>query len=187
MSRSKLIPAVLGVLALAIVIGGLVWYLGGSRSGGAAMDLLESVKPIDQRSHPQGHGGFTIETVTIDGQAKKCMLARPYSRLTYQVTVPADGWLETTFAIKPDAWSQGTDGAQFRVGVSEGRNYDELLRQVIRPQGGDRRWFPVRLDLSAYQGHTVKLIFNTDPGPPGSTNAEHDEAVWCESRIVSRH
>ena len=186
MSGSKLIPAVLGVLALAIVIGGLVWYLGSSRSGGAAMDLLEGVKPVDQRSHPQGHGGFTIESVSIDGQAKKCMLARPYSRITYQVTVPADGLLETTFAIKPDAWSQGTDGAQFRVGVSEGRSTTSCC--VKCPASGRRSALVPRATRSVgYQGHTVKLIFNTDPGPPGSTNADHDEAVWCESRIVSRH
>jgi hypothetical protein len=88
--------------------------------------------------------------------------------------------------MKPEVWSQPTDGAQFRIGIAEGRTYDELLRQVIRPSRGDRRWFPVRLDLSAYEGHTVSVILNTDPGPPGDRNTEFDEAVWGEPRISTR-
>ena len=56
-------------------------------------------------------------------------------------------------------------GAQFRIGVAEGRTYEEILKQYVNPKRGDRRWFSARLDLAAYEGRQVKLIFNTDPGP----------------------
>jgi hypothetical protein len=180
MSRPKLIAAVVGVL---VVLAG-IWYFARGRSAPPVIELLDA-QPVEKRSFPDGHAGFTVETVTIDGQAKRCLLARPFARLIYQVTVPSDGWLEAAFALKPEAWTQATDGAQFRIGIAEGRTYDELLRQVVVPARGDRRWFTVRLDLSAYQGHTVRLIFNTDPGPPGSKNAAFDETVWCEPRITS--
>ena len=77
--------------------------------------------------------------VTIDGQAKRSILARPAARIIYTVTVPADAWLETSFALTPEVWSKPTDGAQFRIGVSEGRTYDELLRQIVVPARGDTR------------------------------------------------
>jgi hypothetical protein len=61
-----------------------------------------------------------------------------------------------------------------------------LLRQYVNPKRGDRRWFSVRLDLSAYEGREVKLIFNTDPGPPEGRDAANDLAVWAEPRVYSK-
>jgi hypothetical protein len=100
--------------------------------------------------------------------------------------VPARGWFDTSFALRPDSWDLPGDGAQFRVGVSEGRTYDELLRQYVNPKRGDRRWFSARLDLSAYEGRQVKVVMNTDPGPPGDGNTENDWAVWGAPRIYSK-
>ena len=88
--------------------------------------------------------------------------------------------------MKPESWDQPGDGAQFRVGVSEGRDYEELLRQYVNPKRGDRRWFSTRLDLSAYEGRQVKLIFNTDPGPTGKATTQNDLAVWGEPRVYSK-
>jgi hypothetical protein len=134
-----------------------------------------------------GDPQFVVEPVTIDGTTRQSILARPHSRLTYKITVPPDAWLETAFALKAETWDQPGDGAQFRIGVSDGRIYDELLRQYVNPKRGDRRWFTARLDLSAYEGRQVSVIFNTDPGPPGAaTDANNDLAVWGEPRIYSK-
>jgi hypothetical protein len=183
MSRSNLITAIIG---LALVLG-VAWYLTRRPSVVEVQDLVDLFPKAEKRTNrTPKESAFAVETVTIDGQAKRSIVARPSARIIYKLTVPRDGFLETSFAMKPEVWSQATDGAQFRIGIAEGRTYDELLRQVIRPSRGDRRWFPVRLDLSAYEGHTVSIILNTDPGPPGDNNAEFDEAVWGEPRISTR-
>jgi hypothetical protein len=184
MSRTRTIAAVVIGLALVLVAA---WYVSRGRSSVTVIDLVQNFPRAEKRANRTPvDSAFGFETVTIDGETKKCIVARPFSRIIYTLTVPMDGWLETSYALKPDVWSQATDGAQFRIGIAEGRTYDELLRQVVKPDRGDRRWFPVRLDLSSYQGRTVKVIFNTDAGPPGDVNTEHDEAVWCDPRIFSR-
>ena len=90
------------------------------------------------------------------------------------------------FAMRPDSWPLSGDGAQFRVGVSEGRTYDEVLRQFVNPKEGGQKWFSAHLDLSAYAGREVRIIFNTDPGPKGGGDARNDLAVWGEPHIYSR-
>ena len=72
------------------------------------------------------------------------------------------------------------------MGVSDGRVYEELLKHYVDPRRGDRRWFSARLDLSAYEGRQVKLILNTDPGPPGSLDTANDLAVWAEPRVYTK-
>jgi hypothetical protein len=88
--------------------------------------------------------------------------------------------------MQPESWDKPGDGAQFRVGVSDGRRYEELLKQYVNPKRGDRRWFTTRLDLSAYEGRQVKLIFNTDPGPDRGHDGTNDLAVWGEPRVYSK-
>ena len=84
--------------------------------------------------------------------------------------------LETAYAVRSDAWTLDGDGATFRIGVSAGEEYRELVKQWVDPyhRQEDRRWFPVTLDLSAWAGREVEVIFNTDP----NFNAVHDAAVW---------
>lgn len=157
--------------------------------GGAVeneVSLINTLGEAEKRTNA-GQPQWLVEPVTIDGTTRQTILARPHSRLIYKVTVPPDAWLETAFALKPDTWDQPGDGAQFRIGVSDGRIYDELLRQYVNPKRGDRRWFTARLDLSAYEGRQVSVILNTDPGPPGAaSDATNDLAVWGEPRIYSK-
>lgn len=172
------LPAAVVVTVLAAACGG------GVQNETSLVSVLgEAGKRTNVEDQPQ----FVVESVTIDGTTRQSILARPHSRLTYKITVPPDAWFETAFAMKPETWDQPGDGAQFRVGVSDGRIYDELLRQYVNPKRGDRRWFTARLDLSAYEGRQVEVILNTDPGPPGATNTrDNDLAVWGEPRIYSK-
>ncbi len=179
MSRSRLLL----VLLVLVAVAGAAWYFTRQGPPESAIDLVAMFADPKTEKRANHDNAFGTESVTIDGQAKQSILARPAARIIYTVRVPSDAWLETSFAIKPDAWTKPTDGAQFRIGVSEGRTYDELLRQVVVPSRGDTRWFTARLDLSAYAGETVKVILNTDPGPPGARNAEFDEAIWGAPRI----
>lgn len=174
--------AVVVVVAVIIVAAVVVW-LTRKPAISNQVDLITEYPQAEKRPAPES---FQLVDVTIDGQQRRSILARPSARLIYTVTVPADAWLETSFALRPEVWEQAGDGAQFRIGVSEGRTYEELLRQYVNPHRGDRQWFTARLDLSAYEGRTVKLIFNTDPGPPGDADTTNDEAVWGAPRVFSQ-
>jgi hypothetical protein len=180
MSRTRLLL----VLAVLVLIAGVAIFFSKRGPAENAIDLVALFADASRAERKANHdNAFATETVTIDGQAKHSRVARPGARIIYTVAMPNDAWLETSFALKPEVWQKPTDGAQFRIGVSEGRTYDELLRQVVVPARGDMRWFTARLDLSAYAGRTVKVIFNTDPGPPGATSVDFDEAVWGAPRI----
>lgn len=174
-----------GVAAVAAIVG---WWLYSRQSPkGNVIDLVEQFPKAEHRSNSTpSESAFEIGSVTIDGQTKRTILARPAARIIYTVVVPPDAWLDVAFAMRPDSWNVKGDGAQFRVGISEGRTYDEVLRQYVNPARGDRRWFTARLDLSAYEGRTVKLIFNTDPGEDGGGDPTNDFTVWGEPHVYSK-
>jgi hypothetical protein len=176
--------AVIVVVAVAVLIVAalMVWRM----RRPAISNEINLVEQFPQAEKRPSAEVFELVDVGIDGQQRRSILARPSSRLIYTITVPRDAWLETSFALRPDAWDKPGDGAQFRIGVSEGRTYEELLRQYVNPKRGDRQWFTARLDLSAYEGRTVKVILNTDPGPPGDADTTNDEAVWGAPRVFSQ-
>ena len=173
------------VAVAALVLIAVVWWLFNRRTGPQNLvDLVDQFPNAEQRSNSAG--AFEVSTATIDGQQKRSILARPFARIIYKVVIPPDAWLEVNFGLRPDSWEMPGDGAQFRVGISEGKTYEELLKQYVNPKRGDRRWVTARLDLSAYEGRQVNLIFNTDPGPNGAHDSTNDLAVWGEPRLYSK-
>jgi hypothetical protein len=75
----------------------------------------------------------------------------------------------------------------FRIGVSDGRTYYELLTRHVNPYDApdDRRWIPVTVDLRPFAGKAVDIIFNTDPSPPGvPADGRNDLALWGEPTVA---
>ncbi len=177
------------LIAVAVLVAIAIGWYAYNRKGGPAnlIDLVEQFPAAEHRSNSTPkEAAFEVGRTAIDAQEKRSILARPFARITYKVVVPPDAWLEVNFGLRPDSWEMPGDGAQFRVGISEGKTYEELLRQYVNPKRGDRRWFTARLDLSAYEGRQVNLIFNTDPGPNGAHDSSNDFAVWGEPRVYSK-
>lgn len=174
-----------GLAAVLAVVGW--WYYSHTAVKDRTVDLIQELPNAEKRSNPEPpDSNFQVADVTIDGVTKKAILSKPFGRITYTMRVPTDAWLDLDFAMRPDSWGLPGDGAQFRVGVSEGRTYDELLRQYVNPKDGGRKWFSAHLDLSAYQGHQVKIILNTDPSPTGGGDSRNDFAVWGDPHVYSR-
>ena len=113
----------------------------------------------------------------------------PNTRITYKVRIPDDAWMRVSVGMKPESWTQEGDGVLFRFGASDGRTYDELFTQHVNPfaNAGDRKWIQVWVDLSAYAGEDMELIFNTNTSPAGKGNdPRNDHALWGEPAIVIR-
>jgi hypothetical protein len=166
------------------------WFL--RRSGGAgAVDLLTRFDAAEKR--PAGKPGlFSVEDVTINGETKRSITiaaGEAGTRIIFKTRIPDDGWLRVNLGLKPEAWTKEGDGVRFMVLVSDGRAADQLFTQDVNPFGNpaDRKWTPVMVDLSAYAGEEVDVIFNTYASAPrGSGSMENDLAVWGAPEIVVR-
>jgi hypothetical protein len=182
----------LALVASAIVVavgvgGAAAWRTAPEPLEPGAIDLLASFPDAEKRTTlPSLEEAFDIQTVAIGGQRKRSLFAAPFSRVIWTVAMPERAVLHAAAALRPDAWEHPTDGALFRVGVADQDTYTEFFNRTIRPhdEPGDRSWVPVDVDLSAYGGRTVKVVFNTEPGPRGDSFA--DACVWGAPRIVAR-
>lgn len=181
---------VLAIVALTVAAAAF-WYFRGSGGGATAVSLLDVYPQAEKRSTMALEHAFGTLEVTIDGQARRGVFMHPTSRLTFKsLTLPRDAWLRTWVALRPEVWDRPEgDGVLFRFGVSDGRTYDELVRQHVDPQHNqnDRRWIPLEVDLSAYGGLMVDLVFNTNSSLPGrGDDPANDWAVWGQPEIFVR-
>ena len=185
MKRSYLIVA---AVLVALVLVWWVWRRG--RGVEVYADLIAQFPSAEKRSSGQLDQVFGIQEVAIKGETRQGIYIHPTSRLTYKVTVPEDGRLQAWLAVKEETWDKQSDGVLFRIGVSDGREYEELVNQHVNPANNpsDRRWVPVDVDLAAYAGQAVELIFNTNTSPKGrGDNAAYDWAVIGDPAIIVRH
>lgn len=176
-----LLAVVVGILVLA---GG--WLFLKRSTGAQAIQLIPLLGSADKR--PAG-GTFQIVDAELNGDTKQAIYTVPTSRIIYRVRIPDDAWLRVAVGTRPDSWTQEGDGVLFRVGVSDGRRYDELFTQHVNPlaNAGDRKWIQVWVDLSAYGSEEVELIFNTNTSPEGKgDDGRNDHALWGAPEIIVR-
>jgi hypothetical protein len=180
---------VAALAALAVVVAVVAFWM--LRQGGpaAATDLISLLPDAVMRStwEQPGDKPFTVGPVTLAGETHQAIFAPPHARIRWKIEVPRRGTLEIYYGLREDAWSGDGNGAQFRIGVSDGRTYEEYLKEVVNPKDRerDRRWLSATIDLSAYEGQLIELNLNTDPGPPKDAgDSRNDFAVWGEPRII---
>jgi hypothetical protein len=176
------------IAIVVVVILVLGWWLVRRSSESGGIDLLTRFDGAEKRPDPNV---FKIEDVTINGETKRSIAVTPSvgTRLVFKTRIPDDGWLRVFMGLKPESWTQDGDGVRFMVLVSDGRASDELFTQDVNPHGNepDRKWTPVMVDLSAYAGEEVDVIFNTFASPPNKVgDLRNDLAVWGAPEIVIR-
>jgi hypothetical protein len=173
------------VVVIVLILG---WYLLRRSSSSGAVDLLAQ---FAQATKAPATENFPVVDATLGNETKKA-IAPPGiagTRLTWKVRVPDDGWLRVNLGLKPDSWQKPGDGVLFKVLVSDGKASEELFTQHVDPfnNPADRRWIPVMVDLSAYGGEQVDLIFNTYASPPRVPgNTDNDLPLWGAPEIVIR-
>jgi hypothetical protein len=175
--------AIAAAVAVVLVIAG--WWF--TRGGGAeAMALIPLLETADKRP---ASGTFQVVDADLNGETRRAIFTVPESRIIYKIKVPDDAWLKVAVGMKPESWTQEGDGVLFRVGASDGRTYDPLFEQHVNPfaNAGDRKWIPVWVDLSAYAGEEIQLIFNTNNSPKDKGDDDRgDLALWGSPEIVIR-
>jgi hypothetical protein len=180
-NRVALIAVVVLLVAIAVW-----WWV--RPSGRGTVDLMTQ---FDKATKKPDGAPFAVVDATLNGETKKS-IAPPVgqgTRIVWRLRVPDDGWLKVDLGLKPEAWEQDGDGVLFMVGVSDGRSFESLFTQQVNPFGNkvDRRWIPVMVDLSAYGGEEVDVVFNTYASPPGKPGDErNDLALWGAPEIVIR-
>ena len=94
-----------------------------------------------------------------------------------------------SLGLKPEAVDKEGNGVYFFVGVSDGRAFEKLFEQTLNPfaNQAERRWIPVTVDLSAYAGEEMEIIFNTRASGPGQrADSRNDLPLWGAPEIVTR-
>jgi hypothetical protein len=186
LNNKNVVAALAGLAVVVAVVA--YWML---RTGGptAAVDLISLLPQAQTRStwEQPGEAPFTVAPATLAGETHQAIFAPPHGRIRWKIEVPRRGTLEVYYGVREDAWTAEGNGVQFRIGVSDGRTYEEYLKELVNPKGRDRdrRWLSATIDLSAYEGQLVELNFNTDPGPPKDAgDSRNDFALWGEPRII---
>jgi len=176
---------IIGVAAVALVAA--VLYFAGPSPDRVQIDLLQQFDAAEKRpSEPPPAQWCSLAEATLNGVSKRAIRVLPVSRLIFKVTVPDDASLRVWIGLDPEVWDKEGDGVLFRVGVSDQRTYEELLNQHLNPLSvkSDRQWVPVSIDLSAYGGRQVDLIFNTNSSLPNRPeDTRNDKPLWAEPAI----
>jgi hypothetical protein len=172
------------VLVLVLIIVG--WWLFKRSNRGPSIDLISTFGTATKQP-PSGVAEVT--EADLNGDKKRAIFTTPPSRFTWKVRVPEDGWLKVGLGMKPESWDKEGNGVWFYVGISDGRNFEELFSQHLDPYNNkpDRRWVPVFVDLSAYAGEEVNVVFNTRTSAERTPeDPRNDLALWGAPEIVSR-
>jgi hypothetical protein len=170
------------VVILVVALAG--WWL--FRRGNS--ERIDLIAIYDQASKTPATG-YAVGDITLAGDTKRAISAPPDGRLIWNVRIPEDGWLKVSLGLKPEAWDKEGNGVYFFVGVSNGHTFEQLFTQVVNPYANEpeRKWIPVTVDLSAYAGEQMQVIFNTRASPPKEApDVRNDLPVWGAPEIVSR-
>jgi len=183
-------------IVAAVVLAAAAYYIWQRTHGGDHVainltDLCNDAVQFEFRPAESKGQLFKCEPQTVGGTTRKALYMHPTSRIYFKKQlVPDNGRLRGWIAVKEEAWTQdASDGVLFRFGVSDGRDYFELLNQHVDPRhnANDRGWLPVDIDLTAYAGQQVDLVFNTNTSlPRQGDNGAYDFAVWGDPAVIDR-
>ena len=122
----------------------------------APIPVVNLIREVDN-AEKRPVDGFEITTRELDGQVRPSIVVPVPSRLTIPLPLPRHGMLRAFASIDPNS---SAAAVRLRVGVSDHRIYERLTDIDLSP--GDRRWIPVRTDLSAYAGRKWSLFYHPE-------------------------
>jgi hypothetical protein len=170
---------------LVAALGGTI-ALGRAPHGG--VDLIDDLYSADMSSGSPLHWTFNIRESVLNGVGKRAIYAHPPSAIRWTVQVPRNARLQAAVGLEPGAWDLSADGVVFGISIEHDARRVDLLMRHVDPLHvpADRDWIPVDIDMSAYAGRRVSLVFRTEPSMSGvPANGRYDWALWGAPRIVT--
>jgi hypothetical protein len=175
--------------AVLVAVAAAAWYSASRPAAQIRLDLIQQLDTAEKRpGNPPPPEWCRPEEATLGGETRLAIAVLPNARLTWKVSVPPKASLRLWIGLEQDTWDQEGDGVLFRIGVADGSEFRDVFVQQVNPfhAAGDRRWVPVRVDLSRYSGLEVSLTFNTNASLPGQGNdTRHDKPLWGAPAIVT--
>jgi len=140
----------------------------------AEVDLLAGLSAAERRGPGLVDQSVRSDIVSVHGDARTSLVMRAPSRTSWLVTLPMHARLETALALMPDTATAAPQGVTVRVGLSDGRNYQEAATIAVTGT-----WQPITVDLRKYSEWKFslfyqplrkqwRLVFNADATPGGS-------------------
>jgi hypothetical protein len=135
---------------------------------------------VEQQSEPP----IAVTPFEVPGEpGYDTLLMQPDARLSYTLDLPPGPvCLRVDTVMFPDSWTWEGDGATFTLEVEHDGEVARLLEEYLANEPSNQHWHPHLIDLSAYGGQTVRLTFQTGPGPAGDYVG--DWAGWGMPRLV---
>jgi arylsulfatase A-like enzyme len=83
---------------------------------------------------------------------------------TRELAVPPRAQLEFGFAVEEAGWAEGWPAVRFALRAGRDAEAPVLFEQTLAPAAvaGDRRWFDVAVDLRAFAGRRLSLVFEAE-------------------------
>jgi len=164
------------------------------RTGPLQIDLLHEL-PRALIQAPASSPGPHVDLVPAESGLAPALVTPAPSRVTWTLQLTQRAELVARAGLMPDPTATVAQGVTLRVGISDNRSYDELLRMKLdpAPAGSATPWRPILLDLSEFSGwkwsvfyqpprKTWKLIINAD-ATPGGTAAWEGLVVRARSSL----
>jgi hypothetical protein len=153
-----------------------------------AYDFISHLPDV-QRTLPTPEGeDIEMRAWTISDSLQQVLYQHPAysgaSRIVFTVPIEKGERLTFDVATAPESWHLPGDGVTFAVYAESAGSAQQLFATYIDPKNNeaDRRWHPISIDLSAYSGKTINLIFETGVGPAG--DYRNDWAGWGSPRLM---
>ncbi len=151
-------------------------------------DFLEDFASALPSASNGENGHVDVLEQTINYDTRRILYQHPTSRVTFSVFLPERAVLQFGLGMAPEVWTaENSDGAVYNMYVRDPEEpfvTQRVYHRIIDPQNNldDRRWFDERVDLSAFGGKEVEIIFEALPGP--ADNYDFDWGGWSSPVII---
>ena len=188
-----MLRAALALVVLSLAAAEMVWLhnlISADRPARMRMayDFIERVAEAERTSPTPEGETIGVGTWIVEGVSRRVLYQQPAlsgaSRIAYSLRIERGAMLAFDVATAPESWTQPGDGVTFAVYVDSERGTRQLFSTYIDPKhnDADRRWHSYAIDVSAYGGQVVTLIFETTTGPAG--DPRYDWAAWGGTRLL---
>ena len=146
----------------------------------SSIDLLAELPRAERRAAGDADVLVRPDVVGASGNARLAIVMRAPARVIWLVRLPTHPHIHTALSLAPEPDGNLGSGVTARVGISDGRSYDQpFLLKVTPDPSGAVVWHDVDIDLGAYAGWqwslfyrpseiTWRINFSADLAPSGT-------------------